>query len=117
MQRKFLWGSREAKAKFSLVSREGICCPKEHRGLGLRDPEIMVEVQGEKLWWKWANHSSEPWTRLWHIKYACDRPTHQLVRFNEELLGFPIWMKAVSGRGIVQEHFFWEIRDAESAKL
>ena len=70
----------------------------------------MAEVQGAKIWWRWANHSMEPWARLWHIKYDQDRPNKQLIRFNEELNGSPIWLKALSGRHIVQDHSFWEIR-------
>ena len=64
MHRNFLWGGREAKAKFSLVSWENICCPKERGGLGLRDPEVMSEIQGAKIWWRWCNYSMEPWARL-----------------------------------------------------
>ena len=77
----------------------------------------MVEVQGAKFWWRWENHSFEAWSRLWHIKYVCDRPTHQLVRFNEALSGSPIWMKEMTGRIIVQNHSFWEIRDGSNAKF
>ena len=62
----------------------------------------MVEVQGENVWWRWANYSTEPWARLWHVKYSRDIPTHQLVRFNEDLDGSPIWIKVVSGQWIVQ---------------
>ena len=74
------------------------------------DLELMAEVQGEKIWWRWANHSMEPWARLWHIKYDQDRPNKQLIRFNEELNGSPIRLKALSGRHIVQDYRFWEIR-------
>ena len=52
IQRKFLWGGREARAKFSLVSWDGICKPKDQGGLGLRDTDVMVEVQGAKVWWR-----------------------------------------------------------------
>ena len=51
LQWNVLWGSREAKDKFSLVSWEGICHHKEQGGLGLKGLEIMAEVQGEKVWW------------------------------------------------------------------
>ena len=70
LQRNFLWGGWEAKAKFSLVSWEYVCTPKEQGGLGLRDPEVMTEIQGTKFWWRWVNYSSEPWDKLWHMKYA-----------------------------------------------
>ena len=74
IQRIFLWGGREEKVKFALVSWDSICKPKLAGGLGLRDPEIMVEVQGVKVWWRWVSHSAEPWARLWSSKYGHDRP-------------------------------------------
>ena len=77
----------------------------------------MAKIQGTKFWLRWSNYSVEPWSRLWHIKYARDRPKNQLVRLNEYQLGSPIWMKVVSGWRIVQEHYFWDIRDGESEKF
>ena len=47
----FFWGGREVKAKFSLVCWEEIYRPKEQGGLGLRDLEVMAEIQGENVWW------------------------------------------------------------------
>ena len=40
IQPNFLWGGREAKAKFSLVKWDKICYPKDRGGMGLRDPEV-----------------------------------------------------------------------------
>ena len=91
LQRNFLWGGREAKVKFSLVSWEGICKPKDRGGLGIRYPDVMAEVQGEKVWWRWSKNTDEPWARLWHIKYAREKPKDQLVYLNVDLLGSPIW--------------------------
>ena len=51
IQRKFIWGSSGEKAKFSLVSWEDVCKPKDQGGLGLRDPKIMSEILGAKIWW------------------------------------------------------------------
>ena len=113
----FLWGGREEKAKFALVSWDSICKPKLAGGLGLRDPEIMAKVQGEKVWWRWVSHSTEPWARLWSSKYGHDRPQPQLIRFSEEQQGSPIWNKAKAGRKIIQRHSFWEIRDGRSARF
>ena len=84
IQRTFLWGGREDKAKFSLVSWDNICQPNLKGGLGLRDPKIMAEVQGAKVWWRWVSHTSEPWARLWCSKYGHDRLPSQLICFNEE---------------------------------
>ena len=44
LQRNFLWGGHEAKAKFSLVCWEDICQTKEQGGLGLIDPKVMSEI-------------------------------------------------------------------------
>ena len=77
----------------------------------------MTKIQGAKVWWRWVNYSSEPWAKLWHMKYARDRPIPQLIRFNESPNGSPIWLKALAVRTIIQEHSFWEIRDGSRAKF
>lgn len=117
IQRTFLWGGREEKSKFSLVSWDKICRPKMEGGLGLRDPETLSGVFGSKIWWRWCTYSNEPWARLWHIKYARERPVEQLIRFNMERNGSHIWKKAWEGRLMVQSHCFWEIRSGEDANF
>ena len=77
----------------------------------------MSEILGAKIWWRWVSHSAEPWAKLWNVKYARGRPRHALVRFNETPNGSPIWLKALGGRSIVQEHSFWEIRNGNRAKF
>ena len=110
IQRNFLWDGRESKSKFSLVSWEQVYSPKEKASLGLHDLEIMGEIQGAKIWWWWCNYSQEPWAKIWHIKYARDRPMSQLIRYNATPQGSHIWQKALAGRQIIQEHSFWEIK-------
>ena len=100
-----------------MVSWDSICRPKLKGGLGLRDPKIMAEVQGTKFWWRWVTHTSKPWARLWHLKYGQDRPLSQLICYNKDQQGSPIWMKAKGGRYLVQHHSFWEIRDGRNAKF
>jgi len=117
IQRSFLWGGRAKKSKFSLISWDKICKPKLEGGLGLRDPETLSEVYGSKLCWRWCTHSREPWARLWHVKYARDKPAELLIRFNEERSGSDIWQKALAGRQLVHSHCFWEIGNGELANF
>ena len=117
IQRIFLWGSSGEKTKFSLVSWEDVCKPKVQGSLGLRDPEIMSKILGAKIWWRWVNISSEPLAILWRKKYARDRPRHLLICFNEAPIGSSIWLKAMVGKTISQEHSFWEIRDGSREKF
>ena len=69
-------------------------------------------IQGENIWW-----DSKPWAKLWHVKYARDKLTCDLVRFNVEKAGSHIWMKAQSNKKLVQDHSFWEIRDGQVMNL
>ena len=110
LQCNFLWGGHEEKAKFSLVCWEDVCRPKERGVLGLRDPKVMLKIQGAKVWWRWVNHTSKPWAKIWHIKYARDGPIQPLIRFNESQSGSPIWLKALAGKNIVQEHLLGRSR-------
>ena len=56
IQKNFLWEGRETKAKFALDSWDKISMPKDKGGLGLRYPEVVGEVQGAKIWWRWCNY-------------------------------------------------------------
>ena len=101
IQRNFLWSGRETKAKFALVSWDMVSTPKDKGGLGLRDPEVVGEVQGAKIWWRWCNYKQEPWAKIWHIKYARGCPNTQLVRFNGDPQRSHIWQKAREGRKLI----------------
>ena len=83
--------------KFSLVNWEKVRIPKKNGGVGLRDPEVVGEVQGAKIWWRWCNHKHEPWFKIWHIKDARGWQASQLVRYCEEPQGSHIWKKAREG--------------------
>lgn len=55
IQRDFLWGKEDTRKKWALVSWEKICRPKNHGGLGLVDQEILSNVLGAKIWWRWVH--------------------------------------------------------------
>ena len=101
LQCNFLWAGRGSKEKFSLVNWEKVTMPKKFGGLGLRDPEVVREVQGAKIWWRWCNHKQEPWAKIWHLKYARGWPTSQLVHFSGDTIGSQIWQKAREGRRLI----------------
>ena len=90
---------------------------KKFWGLGLQDPEVVGEVQGAKIWWRWYNHKQEPWAKIWHLKYARGWPTSQLVRFCREAQGSHIWQKAREGLRLIQEQSFWEIQSRNLANI
>ena len=111
IQWKFLWSGTQDSHKWALVNWDIVCKPNSQGGLGLRDHDVMSEIQGAKVWRRWVNHTSDPWAKLWHIKYARYRPIQKFIRFNESLSDSPIGLKALVGKNIVQDHSFWEIRD------
>ena len=82
IQRNFLWGSTEVKKKWALVDWETICKPKRAGGLGLRDLEVMNKVFNAKIWWRWVTNKGEPWTHLWHHKYASGWAKSRLIRWD-----------------------------------
>ncbi|GLJ29509.1 hypothetical protein SUGI_0581720 [Cryptomeria japonica] len=70
LQRNFLWRGSETKRKWALVGWDKICLPRWVGGLGLRDPEILSNALGAKLWWRWLNSPFASWAVLWKAKYA-----------------------------------------------
>ena len=63
IQRDFLWGQEETRKKWALVSWDKICKPKSHGGLGLNDQEIISNVLGAKLWWRWVKEPEVQWAK------------------------------------------------------
>jgi len=51
-KKKFQQGSQEAK-KWALISLENITKPKIARGIALREPYILNQVMGTKIYWRW----------------------------------------------------------------
>ena len=55
-----LWGGNREKYKIDLVGWDKVYQPKDRVGLGLRDPYIISEVLGAKIWWRWCTHNNKP---------------------------------------------------------
>lgn len=117
MQRTFLWGGKEEKQKWALVNQDTVCTPKLNGGLGLRDPKNNNYIMGAKIWWRWIKHEQEPWAKLWLRKYAPGWDKQNLVRFDENIKGSPIWKATSNQRSIIQKHSFWEIRNGNLASF
>eukprot|EP00253_Pinus_taeda_P017945 PITA_17945 len=117
MQRDFLWGMEETRKKWALVSWDKICKPKSHGGLGLDDQEILSNVLGAKLWWRWVKELESQWARTWKEKYASSWQTNDLIRMFGNIKGSYIWNKAWENRSLVQNNSFWEIRVGDLALL
>jgi hypothetical protein len=58
IQRKFLWQGTKEGRKWALVNWGDLCKPKTAGGLGLRDPHLLNQVMGAKIWWRWLK---KPW--------------------------------------------------------
>lgn len=103
--------------KWSLVDWDTLCTPKRAGGLGLRDPEAVNKVMGDKIWWKWVMYREEPWALLWHKKYTVRWYKQNLIRFVEDSLGSHIWKASKKNKQLSQKHSFWEVRDGASTSF
>jgi len=98
----------------ALVSLDKLCQPKEHGGLGLRDPSIMNKVLSAKIWWRWLKIPKYLWSRLWRKKYAPNVTEKNLIRWDKDNQGSLIWTVAMQNRRLVTEHAFWDIRNGKT---
>eukprot|EP00253_Pinus_taeda_P028200 PITA_28200 len=64
IQKDFLWGKGEERKKWALVTWDKICKPKNHKGLGLDNLEILSKVLGAKLWWHWVKDLKAQWASI-----------------------------------------------------
>ena len=92
-----------------------VCKPKKDEVFGLRDPEVAIKIMSAKIWWRWVNHHEEPWAKVWHHKYAQGIPKRNLIRYEGQCAGSPIWRAANANRSLIQNHSFWEIGNGEDA--
>lgn len=97
------------------MSLDKICKPKNHRGLGLDDQEILSKALGAKLWWHWVQHPKTQWENIWKEKYASSWQNNDLIRMSRNINGSYIWNKSWGNRRLVQDNSFWEIREGNLA--
>jgi hypothetical protein len=114
IQRCFLWQGTQDSHKWALVKWDDLCKPKHSGGLGLRDPYILNNVMGAKIWWRWLTHPTDLWAKLWRHKYTPGTDERKLIHLNNPHPGSSIWNTAWNNRALVQEHAFWEIRNGKT---
>ena len=79
--KKFLWGGVQQLKKLSLVAWSNLMKPNMEGGLGLRDPFILNQVLGIKLWWIWAQGGMRLWKHIWMRKYGMPNRTKDILRY------------------------------------
>lgn len=115
--RKFIWGGPKQQRKWALVSWKGLSKHKEEGGLGLRDPCILNQVLGAKLWWRWMRGGEDLWKRIRTQKYNMPTTIEGILRLEEVPRGSTIWDLASQNRDIIGRHAFWEIRNRSIDKF
>eukprot|EP00253_Pinus_taeda_P035656 PITA_35656 len=115
IQRAFLWSGANEKKKWSLVAWKKLCRPKNRGGLNLVDPHTTNRICGAKIWWKWISNTNLPWANHWKEKYRPTSSNLELIRFQDNPSGSPIWNHAQANRSIIQDYCFWEIRNGTQA--
>ncbi|XP_062103567.1 uncharacterized protein LOC133814648 [Humulus lupulus] len=79
----FLWGGKGNRSKFHLTSRELVCCPKSHGGLGFKEGPIWnrlllskfiwaISSKQDLLWVKWVNCIYLKGSQIWDYKLHSD---------------------------------------------
>lgn len=61
-------GKQETK-KYHLVNWKTIRAPKQHEGLGIRDPEISNLAMGAKMYWSLIMKLGQWWSQVINAKY------------------------------------------------
>jgi len=59
-----LWQGINKTKKWALLSWKWLIKSLTERGLGLRDPYIVNQVMGAKLWWLWIQGGEDLWKTL-----------------------------------------------------
>jgi len=109
----FIWQGTSKKKKWALLSWTWLSKSVTKGGLGLRDPYILNQVMGEKLWWRWIQGGEDLWKSLWEKKYEMARSTEGKLQNQSEKKGSAIWNLTSLNRDLIREHSFGEIREGD----
>lgn len=115
--KKFLWGGAQKIRKWSLVSWQGLTKKKLNGGLGLRDPYILNQTMGEKLWWQWIGGGKDLWKQIWTRKYNVHERKKDILRYQDPPKGSMVWNLAACNRHLINQHDFWEIRNGKTTRF
>jgi hypothetical protein len=114
MFNRFLWQGAQDKRKWALVSWDKLLQLKTAGELSLRDPFILNNVLGAKLWWRWLMGGSDLWKKIWQTKYAMPRTVSGRLKIDRVPKGSLIWNLATTNRHLIKMHSFWEIREGST---
>jgi len=68
--RKFLWeGGKQETKKNHLVNWKIVRAPKQHGGLGFRDPSLVNLAMTIKIFWKFDKWEDQWWVKVLQAKY------------------------------------------------
>lgn len=111
MFKKILWQGVQSNRKWALLTWDKLLKLKVAGGLGLRDPFILNNVLGAKLWWRWLQGGPDLWKNIWSTKYAMPITTSARLKVDNVPKGSSIWNLAATNRHLIRTHNFWEIRE------
>jgi len=113
----FIWSGQKEQKKWSLVSWKDVDKIKMEGGLGLKDPYVLNQALGAKLWWRWLNRGNDMWKRIWTKKYNMPTKPKEILRMRDTPKGLKIWNHSSLNKDLITKHAFWDIREGSSAKF
>ena len=97
--KKIMWQGANKSKKWALLSWTWLSRFVSEVGLGLRDPYVLNQVMGEKLWWRWIQGGNDLWKMLWEQKYEIARMLEGKLQTLLERKGLAIWKKIFGRKG------------------
>eukprot|EP00253_Pinus_taeda_P036608 PITA_36608 len=85
--KKFLWQGTSKTRKWASISWEWLSRLSKDGGLGLRDPFVLNQVMGVKLWWRWTQGGQDLWKVIWERKYEAAGEPEARMRSQTEARG------------------------------
>eukprot|EP00253_Pinus_taeda_P010652 PITA_10652 len=113
----FLWQGTRKSRNWALISWEWLSRLSKDGGLGLRDPFILNQVMGAKVWWRWIQGGPDLWKVIWERKYDVAGEIEERLRSTTETRGSVIWNLARRSKDLIRDNSFWEIRAGDKAKF
>lgn len=108
LNRNFIWGHDESKARTHLVNWDSVCTPITRGGLGIRKMQPLNQALLAKAAWRIHNGDQGLWANMFREKYLRG---DSIINHNHNSTSSTVWKGVCHGSKVLREGCMWNVGD------